>query len=146
MADAHHLPHPDLRFDFAISIAVVHHFATKERRIDALKAIIACLRTGGKALVVVWALEQESSPRWWTKDSNADVFVPWTLTSHLPKGEKFSNGESETNVYNRYYHLFKEGELEASIAAANGFVLESGYERDNWWAIFSPKTIEILSQ
>ncbi|KAF3355933.1 hypothetical protein VdG1_06671 [Verticillium dahliae VDG1] len=31
----------------------------------------------------------------------------------------------------------QEGELDADIQAVGGVVLESGYERDNWWAICS---------
>ena len=35
----------------------------------------------------------------------------------------------------RYYHLYRKGELEGDIEQAGGVVLESGYEKDNWWAI-----------
>jgi tRNA (uracil-5-)-methyltransferase TRM9 len=39
-------------------------------------------------------------------------------------------------VFNRYYHLFREGELEALVrkvpSASIGHV---GYERDNWYVI-----------
>jgi tRNA (uracil-5-)-methyltransferase TRM9 len=41
-------------------------------------------------------------------------------------------------TYQRYYHLYRKGELEADIAAAGGTILETGYERDNWWAICGP--------
>ena len=39
VADGMHLPHPNNRFDFAISIAVVHHWSTRERRIEAIRHI-----------------------------------------------------------------------------------------------------------
>ena len=38
-------------------------------------------------------------------------------------------------TFHRYYHLYRNGELEADIAAAGGQVLSAGYEKDNWWAI-----------
>lgn len=38
-------------------------------------------------------------------------------------------------MFNRYYHLFRQGELEEDIDQAGGVVETSGYERDNWWAI-----------
>lgn len=38
-------------------------------------------------------------------------------------------------TFQRYYHLYREGELEQDISAADGIVLSSGYEKDNWWAI-----------
>lgn len=37
----------------------------------------------------------------------------------------------------RYYHLYRRGELEEDIRTAGGTVERSGYERDNWWAIAS---------
>ncbi|XP_063492550.1 alkylated DNA repair protein alkB homolog 8 isoform X4 [Symphalangus syndactylus] len=45
--------------DACISIAVIHHFATAERRVAALQEIVRLLRPGGKALIYVWAMEQE---------------------------------------------------------------------------------------
>ena len=38
-------------------------------------------------------------------------------------------------TYQRYYHLYRRGELEGDVTAAGGVVCESGYEKDNWWAI-----------
>ncbi|XP_015276374.1 PREDICTED: alkylated DNA repair protein alkB homolog 8 [Gekko japonicus] len=45
--------------DACISIAVVHHFSTAERRLAALCELVRLLRPGGRALVYVWAMEQE---------------------------------------------------------------------------------------
>uniref|UniRef100_A0A6J0UDX7 tRNA (carboxymethyluridine(34)-5-O)-methyltransferase n=2 Tax=Pogona vitticeps TaxID=103695 RepID=A0A6J0UDX7_9SAUR len=45
--------------DACISIAVIHHFATVERRLMTLSEIVRLLRPGGRALIYVWALEQE---------------------------------------------------------------------------------------
>ncbi|XP_061484662.1 alkylated DNA repair protein alkB homolog 8 isoform X2 [Rhineura floridana] len=45
--------------DACISIAVIHHFSTVERRLATLCELVRLLRPGGKALVYVWALEQE---------------------------------------------------------------------------------------
>ncbi|XP_066109750.1 alkylated DNA repair protein alkB homolog 8 [Saccopteryx bilineata] len=45
--------------DACISIAVIHHMATTERRMAALQELVRLLRPGGKALVYVWAMEQE---------------------------------------------------------------------------------------
>jgi tRNA (uracil-5-)-methyltransferase TRM9 len=38
-------------------------------------------------------------------------------------------------VFQRYYHLYRKGELEEDVLAAGGVVITSGYERDNWWAV-----------
>lgn len=137
VADNLNLPHPDSFFDFAISIAVVHHLSTPERRVQAIQEILRTLRPGsqenpgGRALIYVWALEQKSSRRGWDKGDNQDVMVPWVLKSGSSKGD--SNDPPKT--FHRYYHLYEESELERDIGSAGGRVLESGYEKDNWWAI-----------
>jgi tRNA (uracil-5-)-methyltransferase TRM9 len=63
VADTLALPHQTGRFDFTISIAVVHHLSTSERRREAINSILDCLKEGGKALIYVWALEQKDSRR-----------------------------------------------------------------------------------
>lgn len=44
--------------DLCISIAVLHHLATNERRLKALTEINRVLVVGGRALIYVWAKEQ----------------------------------------------------------------------------------------
>jgi tRNA (uracil-5-)-methyltransferase TRM9 len=123
------VPHPAAKFDFAISIAVIHHLSTRHRRVDAIKSILQLLHTHshapGKALLYVWALEQKSSRRGWDRGDQQDVMVPWILKR---KGE-------QDKTYHRYYHLYEEGELEEDVTSAGGLVVDSGYEKDNWWAI-----------
>jgi len=140
VADTLALPHQDGRFDFAISIAVVHHLSTVERRREAIKAMLECLREGGKTLVYVWALEQKNSRRGWDEGHEQDIMVPWVMTT----GKKMTeNGDGERErTFQRYYHLYRSGELEEDIVTAGGEVLESGYEKDNWWAISQRKCIE----
>ena len=197
VADALHLPHPRRRFDFAISIAVIHHFSSPQRRVAAIESILAVLKghaggasaEPGRALICVWALEQKSSRRGWDRGHAQDVFVPWVLSSQFSntsnttttttttttantnssRSSSNANAEEETQaacqapqdqrapvegpdvaplqasteapqelVYQRYYHLYRQGELEADVAAAGGCVVESGFERDNWWAVCAP--------
>ncbi|NXG79107.1 ALKB8 protein, partial [Baryphthengus martii] len=45
--------------DACISIAVIHHFSTAERRLAAIRELARLLRPGGTALIYVWAMEQE---------------------------------------------------------------------------------------
>lgn len=144
VADNLCLPHPSSFFDFAISIAVIHHLSTPARRIEAIAAILETLRpstvpktsdavdhqTGGRALIYVWALEQKHSRRGWGEGDEQDVMVPWVMKQ---KTEDDINVEEKT--FNRYYHLYRRGELEHDIVSAGGVVLDSGYEKDNWWAI-----------
>jgi tRNA (uracil-5-)-methyltransferase TRM9 len=165
VADNLALPHPKGCFDFAISIAVVHHLSTPVRRVEAVRCILELLRPGevggqgkGQALIYVWALEQKNSRRGWDEGHEQDVMVPWVMTAKkekVPKKQRKKGDEPATETeaepekkteenkpegdktYLRYYHLYRKGELEQDIAEAGGVVVESGYEKDNWWAIAS---------
>ncbi|KAJ5164727.1 Methyltransferase type 11 [Penicillium coprophilum] len=134
VADILDLPHRDASFDFAISIAVVHHLSTPTRRVQAVAEIMRTVKRGsemqegGKILIYAWALEQKNSRRGWDKGDEQDRMVPWVRKGDQPQ------------TFHRYYHLYAEGELERDIDNAGGRVLESGYEKDNWWAIATPKT------
>lgn len=136
VSDILSLSHPLCRFDFAICIAVVHHLSTRERRVEATQAILAVLKTStvdgssrnGTALIYVWALEQKNSRRGWDEGGEQDVMVPW-----VTKQKK--DADIQEKVVERYYHLYRKGELEEDILEAGGEIVESGYEKDNWWAI-----------
>lgn len=162
VADNLSLPHPSGVFDFAISIAVIHHLSTAARRVEAVRCVLDLLRPwssspygkaesgseGGRALIYVWALEQKDSRRGWDEGHEQDVMVPWVLKQKKEKEkggrkkgeEKQTDGEETAKpdgdrTFLRYYHLYRKGELEGDIEMAGGVVLESGYEKDNWWAI-----------
>ncbi|XP_017007976.3 tRNA (carboxymethyluridine(34)-5-O)-methyltransferase ALKBH8 [Drosophila takahashii] len=49
--------------DGCISIAVIHHLATTERRLAALQEMARVLRPGGRALVYVWAKDQRKNDK-----------------------------------------------------------------------------------
>ena len=134
VADILALPCRPSFFDFAISIAVIHHLSTPARRVQAIAAILEALSpvsgSSGKALIYVWALEQQQSRRGWGERDEQDVMVPWVM-----KGASVSPKDTGMTIFHRYYHLYRSGELERDISAAGGTVLEAGYEKDNWWAI-----------
>jgi tRNA (uracil-5-)-methyltransferase TRM9 len=128
--------------------------------VEAVRCVLDLLRVspsssteGGRALIYVWALEQKDSRRGWDEGHEQDVMVPWVLKQKKEKEakrKKKGNGEMEEGekktdegqpkpvgdkTFLRYYHLYRKGELEGDIEQAGGVVLESGYEKDNWWAI-----------
>ena len=123
---------------------MVHHLSTSTRRVGAIAAILESLRpcskeasnptnvgvgVGGRALIYVWALEQKHSRRGWDEGNEQDVMVPWVM-------KRTVDGDDESSqTFNRYYHLYRRGELEADILQAGGIVESSGYEKDNWWAV-----------
>lgn len=132
VADGLALPHRESSVDFAISIAVIHHLSTRERRREGIRALLDCVRGqgAGRVLVYVWALEQASSRRGWDEGSAQDRMVPWVMRAR--KGE-----EVPDRTFQRYYHLYRKGELEEDAVAVGGTVVECGYERDNWWVVCS---------
>ena len=143
VADILDLPHPKATFDFAISIAVIHHLSTRERRVKAIRSILELLKRDGKALLYVWALEQASSRRGWDEGDEQDVMVPWvTRSKSSAKTDSeiiSSNSNQAEKTFQRYYHLYRKGELEEDVENAEGKVLENGYEKDNWWAIVTSR-------
>ncbi|KAM6933182.1 putative tRNA methyltransferase 9B [Xenentodon cancila] len=79
MCDGLNLPYRDGCFDAVLSIAVIHHLSTKERRIRAIKEMARTLRVGGHIMIYVWAMEQKRR-----KFEKQDIFVPWNPNPHLP--------------------------------------------------------------
>ncbi|KAK6534242.1 tRNA methyltransferase, has a role in tRNA modification [Arthrobotrys megalospora] len=150
-ADILSQPHRPSSFDFALSIAVIHHLSSPERRVEAIASILELLKPAGegRALLYVWALEQKNSRRGWDENSEQDVLVPWVLTKQFKEPAKKAGSSEppgtveseegadseESKPFLRYYHLYKKGELEENVESAGGKVLKSGYEKDNWWAI-----------
>ncbi|XP_067102403.1 alkylated DNA repair protein alkB homolog 8 isoform X1 [Osmerus mordax] len=59
VSDALSVPLRSEIYDACISIAVIHHFSTQERRLAAVRELTRLLKPGGRALIYVWALEQE---------------------------------------------------------------------------------------
>ncbi|KAF5301448.1 hypothetical protein FQA39_LY02177 [Lamprigera yunnana] len=72
------LPFRDESLDAVLSIAVVHHLATTERRIRALRELARVLRIGGRIIISVWAMEQSHR-----KFESQDVLVPWHRPQQL---------------------------------------------------------------
>lgn len=158
LADSLALPFRDGCADFAICVAVVHHLSTRERRQEAVAELLRCVggRRGGggtdsatnsatnsaaspgSVLLYVWALEQAASRRGWSAGGEQDLLVPWVKTSRQKKKGEGDGNDKTTEpppTFQRYYHLYREGELEEDVRAAGGRVVSSGYEKDNWWVI-----------
>ncbi|KAL1755971.1 hypothetical protein FB107DRAFT_290394 [Schizophyllum commune] len=150
-------------FDYAISIATIHHLATEERRRQAVEVVLTFVKaliravspTSGRVLIYVWAVEQDELskrhiPAEQSANAGVDVFVPWVLAN---KAQNSSDAPaSESRVYNRYYHMFARGELRRLVelaAAKMGLevglaneslsrrrgleIVQDGWERSNYY-------------
>nr|CCC93879.1 unnamed protein product [Trypanosoma congolense IL3000] len=122
-ADGRRTPLRDGIFDAAISIAVVHHFVTRTRRLEAVRELLRLVRHGGRVLISVWAKDH---PEKRARDAASDVFIRWEMhEAHDP----------DRHIHHRYYHLFSEGELEQLVKEAGGIVRESYFDKENWCVI-----------
>jgi len=151
--------------DACISIAVIHHLATAERRLEAIQGMVRLLRSGGRALIYVWAKEQQRGQKKSTYllqqpreiSSASSVNTPNTATllpvhenrtnfKHSdvlvpwklnPKTASLRDSSSRETTYHRFYHVFTEGELEALCSLVAGVtIVESYYDQGNWCVIF----------
>ncbi|KAH7481915.1 hypothetical protein KRP22_011121 [Phytophthora ramorum] len=131
-------------FDAALSIAVLHHISTDERRVALISELARLVRVGGQVLIVAWAFEQdERSKRRFEKQ---DVMVEWKLQQKYAQDKGHDVGDDDVIgphgrvdkekrwvVYERYCHVYRSGELEALIAQVPGLELISvEYSRSNW--------------
>ncbi|XP_042136353.1 tRNA (carboxymethyluridine(34)-5-O)-methyltransferase ALKBH8 isoform X3 [Peromyscus maniculatus bairdii] len=213
VCDALSVPFRSESFDACISIAVIHHFSTAERRVAALQELARLLRPGGQALIYVWAMEQEyknqkskylkgsktsqedkeeinrinsatttagllvnQTPDLGSEDQassvpttnniqegectsrkvpsselpvhtnrtsfhSQDVLVPWHFKGNPSKDKDvepfgLAGSPDPSPVFHRYYHVFCDGELEASCQAVGDVsVLQSYYDQGNWCVV-----------
>ncbi|XP_061339541.1 LOW QUALITY PROTEIN: tRNA (carboxymethyluridine(34)-5-O)-methyltransferase [Gastrolobium bilobum] len=223
VADAVNLPYKTGFGDAAISIAVLHHLSTENRRRKAIEELVRIVKKGGLVLITVWAVEQEDrslitkwtplipkyveewigpgSPRARTPSSTSlesipeseesssgehmkvfnecstkkfqetsglsnqaqhysgdlndeknienqqEYFVPWHLPYHraeissasaqaLANGLATKDDKKGAVVYNRYYHVFSEGELERLASEiSNAKVVDRFFDKSNWCII-----------
>eukprot|EP01127_Copromyxa_protea_P019330 TRINITY_DN623_c0_g1_i1.p1 TRINITY_DN623_c0_g1~~TRINITY_DN623_c0_g1_i1.p1 ORF type:complete len:587 (-),score=140.48 TRINITY_DN623_c0_g1_i1:24-1784(-) len=146
-----YLPFRSESFDVVISIAVIHHFSTKEHREQALRELVRVLKPGGKLLVYVWAMEQEEKTF-----GQQDVLVPWNMEkkyveqildqsegetkekiqSLISESPAVTKQNKEYVVFQRYYHVFRKGELPTLLRKIEG--LEVGpeeFDHANWTVV-----------
>lgn len=85
-ADVMAVPYRSGIFDAALSIAVLHHISTPERRELLVSETLRVLRPGGVALFYAWAAEQDDGGRSGHQFESSDVFV--AFHNRLPKAPK----------------------------------------------------------
>lgn len=118
-ASALDLPVREKSFDHVICIAVIHHFASEERRVQCMREIHRVLRTGGTAYVTAWSTKQRKK-----EYSEQDQIVPWHVRKDFDKNEP---------SFNRYYHMFIEGEFNTLIKQVEGLEqVSESWETGNW--------------
>nr|XP_023015834.1 uncharacterized protein LOC111505288 [Leptinotarsa decemlineata] len=99
------LPFRDESLDAVVSIAVVHHLATTDRRICALRELARVLRIGGRIIISVWAMEQSHR-----KFESQDVLVPWRRPRQIstPSLELTSTTTNSEDDGQLAYHAYTQ--------------------------------------
>ncbi|MFA5742453.1 MAG: methyltransferase domain-containing protein [Candidatus Paceibacterota bacterium] len=122
IGDALNIPFPDNAFDKVYSISVLHHIPSEEFRQKCFSEISRVLKPNGQFILRVWDLLKIDKGinlilkysflklAGKTKIDFFDLMMPWKDFQQNQKGE-------------RYFHLFRMGELKG-LAAAAGFKTE----------------------
>ena len=153
-ADVMALPYRDGVFDAAMSIAVLHHVSTEARRRLLVSETLRVLRPGGRALLYAWAAEQ-SDGRSGHSFGDPDVFVPFhnrvhgatppsatkVAASASPAADDADGGVAALEamggvydeskravVFQRYCHVYRDGELRALIESVGGSTILDEYD------------------
>lgn len=116
MCDNLSLPFRDESFDAVLSVAVVHHFATTERRVCALRELARILRIGGRLIISVWAMEQQHR-----RFESQDVLVPWhrPQTLSTPSLELTSTTNTSEEDVMPYHAYTQTSDSDSNRSASN---------------------------
>jgi ubiquinone/menaquinone biosynthesis C-methylase UbiE len=107
-------------FNTIYSIAVFHHFPSKQYRLDMARELYAKTKEGGRIIVTVWNL--------WQRNYIKNILHNW---KQKMKGEsemdwhdcKISFTDNQGKRFDRFHHAFTKRELKNLFQKA-GFVIE----------------------
>lgn len=102
-----------------LSLSVIHHFATAERRIKAIRELARVLKVGGKIVISVWAFEQKS--RRFDGSSSQDVLIPWQSPPKLKNVASTSDDEDDDDFLAPYHaYNFTEDSIHSNSSRSLG--------------------------
>lgn len=166
--DCLYLPYRNNSVDAVISIAVIHHLSTRERRRRAISEMVRVLRPTGKCLIYVWAKEQRKDStdsfylKYGKKSKDETEKIDWSEISHeriseccltLPVHENRTNFvHSDMLVpwkkkggerFLRYYHVFQEDELAKLCMEVSAVMIKEVYYDQGNWCVILEKCMKI---
>ena len=122
----------DSIFDYGICIATYHHLDNDDDRKKALYEMYRVLKTGGKVLLTVWAMEQDKESTF--RFHNSDEMVPW-------------KSRDDGIIYLRYYHIYRNQELVEEINRLCPLfkILEVEWELGNWVVVLEKEDKDLTT-
>ncbi|KAE9458945.1 hypothetical protein C3L33_09156, partial [Rhododendron williamsianum] len=111
-----------------------------------------CMRNSPSLTLESIPEAEENTKNGTNVENQQEFFVPWHLpyhraevggasTSALANGLAKKDDKKGAVVYNRYYHVFSEGELERLVSdMSNAVVVDRFYDKSNWCIVLE-KTI-----
>jgi SAM-dependent methyltransferase len=117
------LPFENNLFDGLLVVASYHHLNNDNDRLQALNEMYRVLKPNGLCFIEVWAMDQYENVNKNANFSNTDELVSW----------KTKNGD----ILYRYYHIYKENDLELEIKKLKPEfnIIKNGYEKGNYYII-----------
>jgi len=124
----------EINFDYAFSIAVLHHLPGEELRVQALRQLKNKVKKDGRIVITVWAM--------WSQEKYRKKIIKFILLKLIGKNKMdigdilfdWKNSQGET-VSKRYYHAFRKSELKR-IARKAGLKVEKIYkDKFNYYLI-----------
>ncbi|XP_069545028.1 alkylated DNA repair protein alkB homolog 8 [Brachyistius frenatus] len=109
VSDALSVPLRTASCDACISIAVIHHFSTRERRLAAVRELVRLLKPGGRALIYVWAFEQEHNKQKskYLKDRNEENHGKQSPAKNTSEDSQEAHRKSSTQTNSHVEHGHK---------------------------------------
>jgi len=118
LANMTNIPYKDNTFDNIIAVASYHHLDNDTDRMSALNEMYRILKNNGTGLITTWAMEQGDRSKF--KFTKTDEIVLWKSPNNI--------------TYNRYYHIYRKGELKEEINRLEPRfdVIDEYWEKGNW--------------
>lgn len=132
------LPFRNETYDAVLSLAVIHHFATTERRINAIRELARILRIGGRVIITVWAFEQKQR-----RFESQDVLIPTTSAVSL-RYRNVSDDEDDEDYLPPYHAYTEESNSSRSAGDGDSSSLSSSSPGESCYS-FVRKTIQKLA-
>ena len=126
------------KFDAVISVAVIHHLDTEEKRIQSIKECLRVLKPKGLFMFQVWSYEQDRDSKF--KFIIGDNNVEWkVLKRQITKDTNKKDKNDIQEVHNRYYYIHNEellkNMLNKVVLQTNCKIINYYNQKGNWIVI-----------